>query len=457
MRALRLWFVLTLLACALAGAAGCSTVQRWTSRDESERRATRLQEIQLKVMRYADDYGGRMRDPLAELSLQSSSSERRLNIQNWRITQTTAAYTIASGPNPVVNMLDMVVLATLSRMVVEQYWLDAPGEPRALVDTHRDLERQAWSLAASVLDAAQTAELHWLLDLWRTEHPDARAVSQIRFADFAAIVGRSGTEVHGSGSLFGLIGLDPLGNLDPAVREIEQTRQLAERVIYYLQRAPNLLDMQVERLVYQLAVMPETKQTLASVDRVSLAAQSLGELSADAPAIIARERHAAIVDLTTALHSEQDRMRELLVELHGVLKAGAQTSDSVGATVVALDAFVARVRPKDVEAPAAGAAPRRPFDITDYARTAHELAATAQSMQALLMQLDASSAGVERLAEASTQSLRELVDRAFWRGIVLVAVLAFGGLFMALGYRYLSALLYVRQTPSRPGPADGIP
>ena len=35
--------------------------------------------------------------------------------------QSTAAYTIASGPNPVVNALDMIVLATLSRMVVEDY------------------------------------------------------------------------------------------------------------------------------------------------------------------------------------------------------------------------------------------------------------------------------------------------------------------------------------------------
>ena len=388
-----------------------------------------------------------MRDPLAELSTQPSSPERRLNVQNWRITQTSAAYTIASGPNPVVNALDMVVLATLSRMVVEQYWQDAPGEPRALVDTHRDLERQAWSLAEGILDADQRTELHWLIDLWRTEHPNARAVSQVRFADFAAIVSRSGSEKHGSGSLFGLIGLDPLGNLDPAVREIEQTRQLAERAIYYLQRAPNLLDMQVERLVYQLAVMPETKQTLASVDRVSVAAESLGELSADAPAILARERHAIITELTATLHAEQGRMQELLVELHDVLKAGAQTSDSVGATVVALDAFVARFQPQQ-RPPAAAGEPRRPFDITDYTQTAHELAAAAQNMQALLVQLDASSAAVERLANTSTQGLREVVDRAFWRGIVLIAVLAFAALLAALTYRYASAVLHVRRTPS---------
>ena len=37
-------------------------------------------------------------------------------MQNWRITQASAAYTIASGPNPTINALDMIVLATLSRM-----------------------------------------------------------------------------------------------------------------------------------------------------------------------------------------------------------------------------------------------------------------------------------------------------------------------------------------------------
>lgn len=432
-------------------------MQRWASRDESERRATRLQEVQLNVMRYADEYGGRIRDPLAALNVQSSSAEARLTAQNWRITQTTAAYTIASGPKPIVNALDMIVLATLSRMAMEQQWRNDPSAPaQALLDAHRELERQSWSLVEGVLDATQVSELRLLIEHWRAEHPDVRAVSQIRFGDFTAVVDRPHSEARGGGSLFAFIGLDPLSNLDPAVRELEQTRQLAERAIYYLQRAPNLLDMQVERLVYQLAVMPETKQTLASVDRVSLAAESLGELSADAPAIIARERHAVIAELTTALHAEQDRMQELLAELHDVLKAGAQTSDSVGATVVALEAFAARFQSKDVD-PAAAATPRRPFDITDYARTAHELATTAQSMQALLIQLDESSMGVERLANASTQSLREVIDRAFWRGIVLIVVLAIAGFLAALAYRYASTLLHVRRTPSRPQRAGAIP
>src|SRR5215208_646386 len=121
MCALRPVVLLTLLACVLAGPAGCASMSRWASRDESERRAAQLQEVQLKVMRYADDYSARITDPLEALNVQSASPEERLIAHDWRIQESTAAYTIASGPNPVINALDMIVLATLSRMVVEDY------------------------------------------------------------------------------------------------------------------------------------------------------------------------------------------------------------------------------------------------------------------------------------------------------------------------------------------------
>jgi hypothetical protein len=439
MCALRVVLVLVLLACALADS-GCTSMQRWLSRDESERRAARLQEVQLKVMRYADDYSGRIRDPLEALNRQAASPEERLAAHDWRIMQSTAAYTIASGPNPMVNALDMIVLATLSRMVVEDYEVHGLSGARAapLLEVHRSLERHAWALVEGVADSEQTAHLRALIVQWRAEHPGARTVSQVRLADFAAIAGQHGDEAQGGGGVFALIGLDPLSNLDPAVKELEQTRLLAERTIYYLQRAPDLLDMQIERLAYQLAIMPEAKQTLGGVERISVAAEAFGELTADAPTIIARERHALVADLTAALHTEQERMQALLVEARGVLQAGTQTSESVGATVAAFDALVARLQPRDVQ-PAASAAPRRPFDITEYAQTARELASAAQDLQALLVQLDTSSAGVERLAGTTTSALQEVVDRAFWRVLVLIGALAIAALFAALAYRYISA------------------
>ena len=441
MSGLRLCFVLALGHCLLAALVGCSTVQRLTPGEESKVRAAQLQELQLKVMRFADDYTGRISDPIAKLDLQSTPPEVRLRAHNWRVSQATAAYTIASGANPTINALDMVVLATLSRAVVEDRLIEDYGErARALLDAHRHLEQQSWSLVDGVLNAEQAREVRAAIDRWRAENPTTRSVAQVRFADFAALELRRGKEQQESNGLFGFIGLDPLSNLDPAVRELEQTRQLAERTIYYLQRAPSLLDMEIERLVYQLAAMPEAERTLANIDRLSLAAEAMGQLSARAPEIIASERHAIITELASALHAEQDRLQPLLVSVRDVLNAGTQTSQSVTGTVTALDAFVARFQPAE-PAPANAATPKRPFDITEYAATARDLAAAAERVQALLAQLNTSSKDVERVTRAATQEVNGIIDHVFKLALVLILVLGFVTVLCALLYRYWSPRL----------------
>jgi len=443
MSALRLCFVLALGQCLLAAVVGCSTVQRFTPREESKVRAAQLQELQLKVMRFADDYSGRISDPIVHLNIQTTPAEVRLRAHNWRVSQATAAYTIASGANPTINALDMIVLATLSRMVVEDRLLADYGERgRSLLDAHRSLEQQSWSLVDGVLNADQSKEVLAAIDRWRAENPTTRSVAQVRFADFAALELRRGTQQQqqGNNSLFGFIGLDPLSNLDPAVREIEQTRQLAERTIYYLQRAPGLLDMEVERLVYQLAAMPESERTLTNIDRLSLAAEAIGTLSNRAPDIIASERQAIISQLTAALHTEQDRLQPLLVSLRDVLNAGTQTSQSLTGTVTALDAFVARFQP-DRPQPADPATPKRPFDITEYAATARDLAAAAERVQSLLAQLDESSKGVESVTRVARQEVNGIIDHAFRLALLLVLALGFTAVSCALLYRYWSRRL----------------
>lgn len=441
MSGLRLCCVLALGHCLLAAVVGCSTVQRLTPREESKVRAAQLQELQLKVMRFADDYTGRISDPIAKLDIQSTPPEVRLRAHNWRVNQATAAYTIASGANPTINALDMIVLATLSRMVIEDRLIEDYGErARVLLDAHRYLEQQSWSLVEGVLNAEQAKEVRVVIDRWRAENPTTRSVAQVRFADFAALELRRGEEQQGNNSLFGFIGLDPLSNLDPAVRELEQTRQLAERTIYYLQRAPSLLDMEVERLVYQLAAMPEAERTLANIDRLSRAAEAMGQLSARAPEIIASERQAIISQLTSALHTEQDRLQPLLVSLRDVLDAGTQTSQSVTGTVTALDAFVARFQPDEPQ-PASAATPKRPFDITEYAATARDLASAAERVQALLAQLNESSKGVESVTRAATQEVSGIIDHAFKLALVLILALGFVAVSCALLYRYCSPRL----------------
>jgi hypothetical protein len=425
---------LALLVCALAVFAGCGTIHGWASRDESERRAARLQELQLKVMRYADECTGGIADPIAAFKTQARTPEERLAAQNWSITQASATYAIASGANPTISALDMIVLATLSRMVLEEHWLPEYGERAlALLEVHRHMEQQSWSLVDGVLTAEHRDQLQAIIVQWRAEHPKARSITQIRFANFAGIGGKHSNAPQ-SGSVFAFIGLDPLSNLDPAVRELEQTRQLAERAIYYLQRAPGLLDMQIERLSYQLSAMPEAQQTFTGIERIGLAAEAVGQLSSNAPAIIADERHALISELAATLRAEHDRMQGLLADVKDTLEAGAHTSESVTTAIAALDALVARVKPTD-RPTSASSVPGRTFDITEYAATARDVALAAHAAQALLVQLEMSGAGVQRLKDATKQDLQDVIDRAFWRALALIGTLGMFVLLAALVFR----------------------
>jgi len=415
----------------------CTTIQNMMPGNEAaEARAIELQELQLKVMRFADEYSGRVQEPVLRFQRDAHTPEERLAGQNWRLQQATSAYTIASGPNPVTNALDMVVLATLSRMVLQDSWVkNLYGERAASVrEVHERLEPQAWALVDGILTADQIQQLHTIIDTWRADHPQVYAVTYIHFRDFARSIGKpAGGEEHTSGNLFSLLGLDPLSTLDPAVREISQTRQLAERTIYYVQRVPNLLDMQVERLTYQLAVMPETKDLLQNTDRISLAAQSAGKLADTLPQVLSSERQAAIDQFMAALSGQQTQMRELAGELKGTLEAGQATSDSLNATIRSLDTFMSRFdKPATATAPAATA---HPFDINDYATAARELAGTARDLQSLIAQLDSSSNGVEKLTVHAAENLRVVVDHAFWRGVQLILVLITAILVAALLYR----------------------
>ena len=231
--------------------------------------------------------------------------------------------------------------------------------------------------------------------------------------------------------MLSLLGLDPLSSLDPTMQEIARTRQSVERAMYFLQRAPQLLDMQVERVTYQLAMMPESQGLLEDLERTSHAAESAGKLADRLPEVIAREREAAIRQFMGAIESQQAQMRELLTDMRATLQAGTAASDSVNQTTRSLDAFIAGFRkPPDPNRP-----PGKPFDITEYTATARELAAASTQLQGLLAQLNASGPGVARLTDSAATQLNGVVDRAYRRMVELVLLLVGSCLVAVLLYR----------------------
>ncbi len=428
------WRILIVLLVCGPLLPGCAAINSLFGGRAAEARAASLLQVQLSVMRFADEYAAQVSEWVGTFQRSTDDPGERLAAQSWLVSQATSAIKIATGPNPELNAIDMMVFATLSRMVIEDRWVGELYGPRArgLLTAHQALEKRAWIYAPSLLSEAQIEELRSSIAAWHRENPVGRAVPFIHLEDFAFAASDARQRSTSSTSIFSFLGIDPLSNLDPAVREIAQSRQLAERAVYYAQRAPKLISMETQRLVFELAMTPESTGLLEGFGRIGVAAQTASELAVDLPRLVAEERAAVIEQLTGVLDERQGRLQALTVELRSTLEAGGTTSDSVRETVSAVDALVARFdRP-----PAATAqAPARPFDVTEYTEALRELGDTARYLQVLLAQADAKAPALSQVSEHAAEQLASLVDHVYWRLLQLVLVLVAASVLGTLAYR----------------------
>jgi hypothetical protein len=434
-----------LLGMLVAFVAGCSAFQNMhPGAREAKLSAQQAHDMQFKVMRFADEYAGGVSESMGRLQKSSTSADERLAAQSWKHQQVESAYTFASGPNWVANSIDMVVLATLTRMVLEGAWVKEAYGDRAqhVLATHVHLEKRAWELVAGFLTVDQQDRLKLIIEEWRRQNPEVRAVGYIHFTDFAKSSGASmESEQKRTDSLFSLLRIDPFNSLDPAVREIAETRQLAERTIFYLQRAPGLLDMQIERMSYAFAVMPETKALLADFDRISLLGSAADRLVNTLPQTLATERHALIAQLMSEIEARSEAIGGVTEQLRATLMAGTDTANALHTTLESLDRITARFAAKP-GAPATEKGP--PFDIREYTAMLQQLTATTRELNLLAARVDGALPVVHQATEDAALRVEGLANTLFWRLVLLLAIclamcfasaLAYRGAVARLGWR----------------------
>lgn len=386
-------------------------------------------------MRFADQYAARVFEGGSAAQHAIETPAARVDLQDWRLGQTTSAYIIVTGENPLVDCLDLIVLATLSRMVVQDYWIPKYGAGvEALALAHARLEREAWVLGVSFLTADQERELHALIAQWREQNPHVRAVSFIHLQDFARSVrGSSAEEPAAPESVLGVVGLDPLSKLDPAVREIERSRLLAQRALFYAQRWPFLLDMQIGRLTYATAAMPETEKLLGDVHGVSLSVESA---SKGLPDIISHEREAAIDQIMTELDRRETRARALLADAQAVLDSGKAAADAISGAARSADELAQRFEKSASAQPAK--TPSKPFDIDEYTRAAQAVSATAARLEGLLAALDHDAPKLAAAVSHVTNASDDVIDHAFSRAVTFVLIAIGAALAAAIAYKRIT-------------------
>lgn len=132
------------------------------------------------------------------------------------------------------NLLDMTVFVTDVRMALEEHW-----RPKAFGDSATTLlefsrlgEAEIWRATDKVLKPEQQVALREAIQAWHRQSSQPENLLVARSAGLALQVAQMNrTDTAKPGSLFSLLMIDPLAELDPTRREIAATRLFAERAL----------------------------------------------------------------------------------------------------------------------------------------------------------------------------------------------------------------------------------
>jgi hypothetical protein len=387
--------------------------------------------MQLQVMRFADSYVSEVAQAADDFSARVGTPQARLAALKWKLGQATSAYINAAGQNPVVNALDMLVLVTVSRMVMEDFGVETYGDAALpVLEVQRQLETNLWNMASVMLKPQQQQELKDLIQEWRLKNPHLRYVGAVRFREFVSMMGKVPQQSKSSAnSIFSLLYLDPFAGLDPTAAAIEETRELGERAMFYTQRMPQLLSWQAEILTYQLAMQPESAQVLSNANQLAASAELFAKTAQQLPQVIADQRQAAIQQLLDGLQSQQPNTQ---VTLH----AGAEAATAINGAIQSLDQFVRYVSAPNTNQTTA-ATNSRPFNVLDYGVAAGPIGDAARDLNTLLTNLNATAPQVAEISRQTRAQADDVVRHATRSGIFLIALFLIGSVMASIVYRLI--------------------
>jgi len=399
-------------------------------------------EVQQKLLRFANTFSAQMVAGIDQLRHGTNMIDPEQALK-WKIVVVTETCSIASGPNPLANLLDMTILVTGVRIALEEHWqprfFGASAQP--MVEMCRRHETNIWGLAGTLLSLEQQEELRQSIAAWHQKHPIPETVISTRAQGFVTeVAAAKQTDKVAAGGAFGLLRIDPFAGLDPATREIALARTLAERALFVTQWMPTLLRWQVELMSLNAVATPEVQQLVTNSAQLSASVERFAGAAERLPKQMSTERE----EIIKALDSQEKQLTPLVNEVRQALLAGSQMSTSLNTTVTTFDGLMKRfgVGETNRAGPDTNA---QPFRIQDYGETAVQLEMAAKQLTELLHTFDRTlsstnllqlSAQVGPVVQQAQTSGKEIVDYAFWKGVFLVVIV----LVAALIYRFLTRI-----------------
>src|SRR5436190_16882155 len=402
MRGLRI-IALTLI-CGLAGcvlprgqAPSRPKVSKIKEGDTALKRDLTIEELQSHLMGFADDFALAIMHAGTTFEENAENPEERARIRRWTLSHVNAAVVLAAGPNPAINLVDLAGMTTLGRQAFEDDWLPAFGaRGQQLFEVHQPYENEIWRLVERVLKTEPLQQLREIIKEWEETHPEKRFGAFVGLCDYAKARYQSPERVRTrSGSLFSVFYMDPMAGLDPAMRQLEQTRYFAERSMFYAQRLPGIVRLQIELLLSEFGAAPETLRLLNNITEFRETAQRFNDLLEQLPERLGKEQRQVIEAVIG-----QEKVKQQLSEFIATFDAAKGMAASLEQATRTLGTLVAQFANTNQSG-----TPRRPFDVMDYAVTAEKIDHAATQLATTLESLDRvvrSPGWAERVTEVNT-------------------------------------------------------
>ena len=426
---------------AFASIAGSCNIVR-TATAPSGKTATPSEVVFTDLVRYADITTMRVQMATEAFATDSKDPNAQLQAATWRLETQRFLTQTAGGPNSTVSMLDAVVMIAVTKWLHEDYWLKVYGDAdKPLVEALANSENDGWILLDRYLDDDVVKKARAVLQGWRGQNPELTPAKLIEFPNFYTLVqsqkGKPGMFDEG---LLGMVGLDPLSGLEPMARQVELSRMLGLRALYFAQRAPRLVGSELDVRMMTARETPEWQQVLKNLDGVT---QSLARFTATTeklPEFVRAEREGALKQVGEELTAQREGIvRDLAASqapLNGILQLSqsvldstTRASTSLTGTVTALDTMLARLAEEKPKPPGTPEPPpSKPFDPADYGTMAEHvgvaadrLGGTVRDVSALLGTLDQKLPAVQKVLDETTARGKESIDHAL-RGALVVGI-----------------------------------
>jgi len=421
-------------------------------------------QVQAQVMDFADEMMLRLAEAIDQIEGQAQSIDGRTVAHRLKYTVSHGATIIAAAQNPRIALVDMYVMISLQRALLERKIIPEYYGPEAdrLLETFQTSELEIKGLASKALTPEQLAEIDRLIAQWLENNPNRVYAGYVRLSEFSAArqVSTAAAQKGRASNVLGFLFIDPLAGLDPTTREIEQARLLAERAFFYMQRMPMLISWQAELLVMDTISEPESRQVLGSVESLSASVEQItkdvNELNERFPKLISDERQAILEQLNATIDEQREKsidqafeglsaerqalidqlveqeaeLRPMITDLRQTVDSTTALSDSVRETTAQFKELAKLLRLDEPGDPDAD-----PTSIKDFTEALRETTTAAAELVKLSESIKGTTAPdaleerlvmIEQRLMNAEESANRVMDRAFRLAITLVVVLIVG-------------------------------